>query len=169
MIDAKVELSSYLEKIPPANCPKRGAIAIQGGHGSGKTHLPRFGWRSRRAPTRASASAVAYVKCDSSNFFELYQQIFRLFSRDEIIALVQLALLNLARDKALSVKVTESLAARLQQAGSLVTLQSEKQHRSRSALLGAARRAGSKLGRLEGNGPVAAARRAEVPTIGQTA
>jgi hypothetical protein len=166
VIDAEGELSSYLEKYPVPAARSGGGIAIQGGHGSGKTHLLAWLGQSARAYASIRAS-VAYVKCDSSNFFELYRQIFLQISRDDIIALVQLALLNLARDKALSVKVTESLAARLQQAGSLVTLQSENNIDLDQLCL-------ALLGELDGSsaGPKEMARLlldVPSPTIGQTA
>jgi hypothetical protein len=119
------ELRDYLAA-HPSESRYGAAIGLRGEHGSGKTHILNWLGETARASQKIR-STVLYGKCDSSSFFDLYRQ-FTLddFDRDTLVTLLQLALLNLARAKVRSAKVTEELAAKLQTVGALQVLQAEK-------------------------------------------
>ncbi len=101
-----------------------GAIGLRGGHGAGKTHL--LNWLGELARgTRSIRCEVLYGKCDSSSFFDFYKQLMAQLPRQQLIDLVQLAFLNLARRKVRSAEITAALADRLETVGALSQLQDE--------------------------------------------
>jgi hypothetical protein len=125
MRNADAELTAYIRAHPLENLRYGGAIGVRGGHGSGKTHL--LTWLAGRLQaSTAIRGAVLYGKCDSSRLSDLYRQLMQQLPRSEIVNLIQLALLNLARAKFRSAAVTESLADRLEDTGALQALQAEE-------------------------------------------
>ena len=125
MRELRMELSEYLTAYAREESRYGGAVGLRGGHGSGKTHVLTWLADVLRS-TRTIRGTVLYGKCDSSRIFDLYRQLMERLDRSSVIELIQLALLNLARAKVRSAKVTESLLNRLETTGSLLVLQGEQ-------------------------------------------
>lgn len=124
MLSVQRELNQYLTAYSLDKDRYGGAIGLRGGHGSGKTHVLAWLAESMHG-AKSIRGTVTYGKCDSSKFFDLCYQLMKQLDRPLLIELIQLALLNLARTKVRSAKVTESLADRLQTVGGLQLLQAE--------------------------------------------
>jgi hypothetical protein len=125
MIHLSAEFTQYLTAYARDDARYGAAIGLRGAHGAGKTHI--LGWLAETAKnSHTIRSTVLYGKCDSSSFFDLYQELAKILERGAFIEIVQLALLNLARAKVREARVTESLADRLETAGALQQLQSEQ-------------------------------------------
>nr|WP_316642447.1 hypothetical protein [uncultured Roseateles sp.] len=125
MQQVHVELSGYLQAYAVDDARFGGAIGLRGAHGSGKTHV--LNWLSALLrETKSIRGTALYGKCDSSQLFDLCQQLMKQLDRPLLIELIQLALLKLARDKVRSAKVTEFLEERLLTVGGLQTLQDER-------------------------------------------
>ena len=124
MLQVQHKLQQYLTAYPLDKERFGGAIGLRGGHGSGKTHV--LGWLADYLRgARSIRGTVIYGKCDSSRFFDLCHQLMTRLERPLLIELIQLALLNLARNKVRSARLTEALAERLQSVGGLQLLQAE--------------------------------------------
>lgn len=124
MLLVQRELTQYLTAYSLDNDRYGGAIGLRGGHGSGKTHVLAWLAESMHG-AKSIRGTVTYGKCGSSKFFNLCYQLMKQLDRPLLIELIQLALLNLARTKVRSARITASLADRLQTVGGLQLLQAE--------------------------------------------
>ncbi|WP_332877117.1 hypothetical protein [Massilia sp. S19_KUP03_FR1] len=124
MRELQGELIQYLKDYQAE--PERAgmAIGVRGVYGSGKTHV--LSWLAAlMSETRTIRGTVAYGICNTNRFADLCYQLTQSFGRGLVIELIQLALLNLARTKVQSLKVTEELIYRLGTIDGLQALQEE--------------------------------------------
>ena len=106
--------------------PEGFALGLVGPYGSGKTHVLMWAATVFERYRTTIRSRVVYAKCDSAQFIDIYKQVIASITRDELIELVQLALLRLAREQVLSARLTESVVERLETPGALTQLHAEQ-------------------------------------------
>ena len=121
---AQAELSNYLIEYQQTSARYGGAIALRGGHGSGKTHL--LNWLGRKAlELRHDEPSIIYGKADSPSLFDLYKQLSACLEREKIIKLLDLGMKNIAIQRVKTAKVTESIENRIKSTDDLAVLYKE--------------------------------------------
>ena len=98
----------FLTAFPNEYC----ALALSGGHGSGKTHL--LNWISAEvAGVRHGAARVAYAKTNDFDPVDLYHQIVGNWPRQDLLDVQRSALVALGAGAAGTVRATESAARKI--------------------------------------------------------
>lgn len=94
-------LENYITTYPDTFC----ALALSGGHGSGKTHL--LGWLSDQiAQIKKRSAKVVYVKTNDPNPVNLYHQVLGNWTRDELLDVQRQGLIALGSQAAGAVRAT---------------------------------------------------------------
>jgi hypothetical protein len=107
------ELNEYLIKYEKSETRYGCSIGLQGGHGSGKTHL--LSWIGQRAGAFAvSKPIVLYAKADRASFFDLYTQILAQLKRADLQVAIAEAVRNIAIEEVNKATATKSIEKRLQ-------------------------------------------------------
>jgi hypothetical protein len=121
---ANSELSNYLKKyLEPDGYGA--AIPLQGGHGSGKTHL--LTWLARKAEGLSSIQPIVlYAKADEANFYNIYSQLMDPLKREILQGLLSQAMVHIAREQVQQAKATESIENRINSPEDLPQLYEEK-------------------------------------------
>ena len=114
MREVRAQLFAYLARYPDQRC----CLALEGGHGSGKTHL--FNWLTTEIRNLTSADAeILYVKPNSPDITELYRQLLSKLSRDRLLQVQRDALVAIGARRASAVKATEAESKGIQDFDSL--------------------------------------------------
>jgi chorismate mutase len=122
---AEDELKQYLQHYTLSDKRYGAAIGLQGGHGSGKTHL--LMWLARSAENLTNIRPVVlYAKADRASIFDLYTQMLSALSRESLVRILDEALRGLALVDVQKAKVTQSLGSRIENNESLRVLQQEE-------------------------------------------
>lgn len=125
MVTAREHVDAYVTSYS-SNPDRAGfSVGLTGAYGSGKTHV--LMWLAELLGRYQSIrSRVVYVKCDTSQMLDVYKQVITEVSREQLIELVQLALLRSARERVLSARLTETVVERLEEEGALNRLDAEQ-------------------------------------------
>ncbi|HEX8063988.1 MAG TPA: hypothetical protein VF535_12320 [Allosphingosinicella sp.] len=114
-------LVDYLKNYPQA-AP---AVALSGGHGTGKTYL--LTWLGKRATELRSAGArVIYAKTDSPNLADAYRSLISNLTRRDLLEVVHAALLRRGLSRVQAAAATQSDGEIIDQTGSMEAAYAEK-------------------------------------------
>jgi hypothetical protein len=114
-------LMAYLEGYPNVSC----ALALSGGHGSGKTHL--LNWMSSKVQELQHGGAkIVYTKANNSSPVDFYHQVVGNWNRGDLLEVQRNALTVLGARAAGSIKVTEAAAKKITDYKSLMWATHEK-------------------------------------------
>jgi hypothetical protein len=126
------QLNEYLIKYEKSETRFGCTIGLQGGHGSGKTHL--LSWLGQQAAALTSSKPlVLYAKADRASFFDLYSQILAQLKRADLQLAIAEAVKQLAVEEVNKAEITRSIEKRLQTPAELQRLFRE-QNLDREAL-----------------------------------
>src|SRR5712692_559597 len=106
------ELQSYLIAYPRTDLRYGGAIGLQGGHGSGKTHVLNA-IKAKADLYQTQRPIVLYGKADRSSFFDLYSQLIADLTRARVQELIGQALQQTAIETVSAASVTEKISERI--------------------------------------------------------
>jgi hypothetical protein len=89
-----------------------GALALSGGHGTGKTFL--LDWLANQAKAFRSVKVqVIYAKADNQNLTDVYRQLIRSLTREDMIRATRSAIVNIGSSIVGTAKATEGIARNL--------------------------------------------------------
>ena len=108
------QLNEHLIKYEKSESRYGCTIGLQGGHGSGKTHLLTWLGQQAAALTSSNPFLVLYAKADRASFFDLYSQILAQLKRADLQLAIAGAVKQLAVEEVNKAKITRSIEKRLQ-------------------------------------------------------
>jgi hypothetical protein len=114
MATARDYLTNYLKDYPASG----GALALSGGHGSGKTFV--LNWLSREAAQiKRRRPQTMYAKADDDSLPDVYRQFLRSVTREELIEVTRSAIHNIGKTIAASAQATQQVSTEIEVAGNL--------------------------------------------------
>jgi hypothetical protein len=121
MLKARDHVVNYLIQYPKGG----NALALSGGHGSGKTFL--LNWLSNEISSISSArSQTVYTKADSDSVIDLYRQFLRGVTRNTLIEVTRAATHNIGLNIAGAAQATRDTFEKIQSSGTMQAALDEK-------------------------------------------
>jgi len=121
MTKARQHIVDYLSQYP-----KQGsALALSGGHGSGKTFL--LNWLTTEISSIKNVrSQTVYAKADNDSVIDVYKQFMRSVTRSTLIDVTRAAIHNIGRNIAAAAQATQETLDKIQSSGTVQPALEEK-------------------------------------------